>query len=229
MSLDRALAVLGLIIGLPAFFALFFSSHAVEAILTALLAVVLIVAAVAVNHVASRHPFRLTAVDVDLDLSTSPASARLRKDYRLVANFGQLNQLIHRNIAADGQIHSFTWNGSPVAATGVETSMGEYRVTVPLIPAPTRGKEFGGRLEYALDNSFLSQHESMEYVVDLPTKSASLKIQLCRPCTTAEARVAIGGQEKDVPGLVIAPDRKSMGIQVKRPKVGSSIRIYWTW
>jgi len=51
-----------------------------------------------------------------------------------------------------------------------------------------------------------------------------------KPCLGhPHARVVFGGQEHDQPGIELDPTGKVISLDVRRPKVGSQIAIYWTW
>ena len=231
MSLDRALGILGFILGLPGFFALFFSPFQTSAAIASVSSVLLLASAVWTNHLLTRHPFRMRRVDVTLAFDADVRRAVLSKDYRLVANFNQLNQIVHKNNAADGSIVDFKWNGKPVPATHQRKVLGEFELTIPLSPAPARGQEFPGRLEYTLLDSFPSDDESLSYVVDFPTRVVSIQVQLPqkKPCVTAAARLSFGGQERELDGLVISQDKRTLTLEVSRPRIGGQLVIYWTW
>jgi len=232
MTLDRGLGLLGLIVGLPSFLALFFSDHATTALLCVVIAVLAIGAAVWVNKVGTDHPFRMDVVEVHLDLSKGPSQATLTKTYKIVPNFNHLTQMVHRNIAADGDVRDFNWNGRPIPDAQQRRTMGgEYEITVPFTPAPSRGKPFDGKLSYDLIDSFPAHSESLGYVVDFPTKIVTITVTLPtnKACLTAIPRLAFGGQERDLRDLIIAPDRCTLKYSVKKPRVGSQIITYWTW
>lgn len=232
MTLDRALGLLGVIIGLPSFLALFFSDQATAALLCGVIAILMVAAAVWVNKAATDHPFRMDQVVVHLDLSKGPPEATLTKTYKIVPNFNHLTQMVHRNIAADGDVSDFRWNGRPIPNAQQRRTMGgEYEITVPFTPAPSRGKPFDGSLSYKLLNSFPADSESLGYVVDFPTKIVTITVTLpaARKCLTAIPRLAFGGQERDLSALTIGPNRETLSISVKKPRVGSQIITYWTW
>src|SRR5215510_8644906 len=192
MSLDRALGVLGLIIGLPGFFALFFTNQGTVASLAISLAIVLIGAGVLRERAVNQPAFKCKRVD--LNVTVDPKVAVLKKTYRMVPNFNNLHDFIHRNIAADGQIHTFLWNGKPVDQGRISKQLGEYSITTLLVPTPTKGKEFGGELSYTMDDAFPAATESMIYAIDIPTEIVSMTLQLARPCTKAEPRIDASGQ-----------------------------------
>lgn len=229
MSLDRALGVLGLIVGLPGFFALFFTNQGTAASLAIALAIVLIGAGVLVERAVNQPAFRCK--EVKLSVTVDPKVSVLKKTYRMVPNFNNLRDFMHRNIAADGRIHTFLWNGKPVDSNHISKQLGEYSITTPLVPPPSKGKEFGGELSYTMEDAFPDSTESMIYAVDIPTEIVSMTLQLARPCTTAEARIEASGQSRELPGkgLIISEDRKTLTLEAKRPRVGSWVRIYWNW
>lgn len=229
MSLDRALGVLGVVIGLPSLLALFFSDQWIISSLAFALAIALIVAGVLVDRATDQHPFKCKRVD--LRLTVDPKVTVLTKTYRMIPSFNDLRQFTHRNIAADGKVHSFLWNGKPIEQSYISLEMGEYSITIPLIPSPAKGKEFGGELSYTMEDTFPHASESMIYTIDIPTEIVSMTLQLSRPCTTAEARIEASGQSRQIPGrgLVISEDRKTLTLEAKRPRIGSLVRVYWNW
>ena len=232
MTVDRALGILALILGLPGFFALFLSPYHTAAIVCVILAGVILAVSLLVARIVDRPAWEYRSVKVELDLSQGgPAQATLSKTYKIVSNANDQRHLLHRNIGADGRVHSFTWNGVAIPAANISQSMGEYEVTVEFRPPRARGETFDGVLAYRLDDSFPSVLEAIEYAVDLPTGSAHLTVKLpdAKPCRAPKATLAIGGQERPLAGLKASEDGKTLTLEVSRPRLGSTVRIYWNW
>ena len=161
MQLDRWLAIAGLVIGLPSFVVLFGTDFAVAS-MGAALGVVLLGAAFWVHYRASLPPYTFQRVNVHLVINDSGGrQATMTKDYEIRPNFGHLDSLTHRNIAADGSIRNFRWNDRPIEDTDIKTVVGEYVLTIRFPACLPKFKVFRGKLSYDAVDTFLGSSEAM--------------------------------------------------------------------
>jgi hypothetical protein len=232
VTLDRTLAILGVLLGIPGALALFLTSNVTLAVMAGVLAALLLGAAFYIRYLFIAPPYTFPSVKVTLTFVNSEKKAVLRKDYKIRPNFSHLKQLEHRNIASDGTISNICWNNVPVPPTHIKHRLGEYEVRVDLTVAPRLWSTFEGSLSYELDDSFDSINESMVYCIDFPTKSANIEILFPpnKPCKRAEVRKLHGlGEEHigDKPILSASGDKLELGIT--HPSHGANYAIYWEW
>ncbi len=230
MNLDRALGVAGVLLGLPGFAALFLTPYDTAAAITLALAAVTIAAALLIRSIANRPPYSMDKVEARLDL-TNPDRATHEKVSHVRANVAGLTTLQHKNIASDGTIEDFRWDGDPVPAADIVPDTSAFKVIVRLPLATTRGQQFTGRLSYVLVKSFPARNEFYSFSVDFPTKLLLMSITFPdnRPSLSQKARVSFGGQEREINGVDVQEGGKRVFLKVKHPKVGSTISIHWSW
>lgn len=231
MQLDRWLAIIGLVIGLPSFFLLFGYGVAL-ALMGVVLCVGLFGAAGWVRYRISLPPYsyELIVTHVKIEDSTG-RSAKMSKKYKGHPNYGHLDFVTHRNIAADGDITDFRWNNNPIDKNCIECHLGEYIVTVRFGACLAAFKTFTGELSYKLHDSFPADTESLIWVADFPTTIAILKVSLPddRPCTSVSGHISIGGTQKPLTSINTSNENRHIELKIKRPKVGAEYEIVWNW
>jgi hypothetical protein len=231
MSLDRALAIAGLIIGIPGVLVLFLTANQTLAIVAGLLAVLLLLGAFYGRQILNASPYTFPEARVSLAFPGDHNLGVLTKEYRIVPNFGHLRQIEHKNIAADGRIDNIRWNDVPVPPNCIVNRLGEYEVRIDLPFAPRRWTEFRGKLSYDCIGSFPGNPESMLYCVDFPTRRACIIIEFPkgRPCQSATARMIRGAGEVPIKDPTRSPDGLRLELNLDRPIHGAQYVIYWMW
>jgi hypothetical protein len=232
MTLDRWLGVIGLVIGLPGFAALFLGPDQATAISFSLVGVVLIAAAATVNYFGNLPPFSVKSAEVLLDFQDDTGKlAKLSKSYRIRPNYSYLQTLVHKNIGADGVIRNICWDDQPVPPQHITERMKEYIVTIQF-PFPLRKwREVLGKLSYELVDSFENNPDGLTYCVDFPTKLANIRVSFPskRPCIKAHAFLGQGAGEKPISEPSVTDNGRRLELVLNNPDIGSRYNIYWDW
>jgi hypothetical protein len=231
MTLDRGLAIAGVILGLPGVLVLVLSSSQTLAIINGILAVLLLGAAYFIKYILDAAPFNVKDVTVILSFPQDHKKAILRKHYKMYANFNHLKQIEHKNIAADGKIENICWNKTPVPADHIKNVLGEYEVYIDLPFDLPRWKEFSGTLSYECIDSFNADTEAFMYCVDFPTRLATIIIAFpkSRPCRSTEATKVQGAGAMPIAAPRLSPDGRRLVLKLKYPTIGAQYIIYWNW
>lgn len=232
MSLDRILAVAGVILSLPGFLLLFLNRNETVGAAFVLLGLVVLLAALIYHYWTEIQPYTVIEMEGQLVIKTRDgASATLTKQYRIRPNYSHLNTLTHRSIASDGRVENIRWDDQPVPPANISRVLGEYHVTVNFRPPKQRFKAFDGKLSYDLLDSFPASREVLGYVADFPTKQARISVELPadRPCHNAEVYVSRGAGEKLMKPPTRSANRCSIAVTLKRPATAARYNIYWDW
>jgi hypothetical protein len=185
-----------------------------------------------VRYFTGLPPFTITTADVKLDFVGNDVKvAVLSKSYRIRPNYGHLNTMTHKNIAADGSVRNLCWDDKPIPAVDIKELLGEYVVTIRFPYALRKWREIAGKLSYEVCDSFNGNPEALIYVVDFPTKTVCIEVNfpLNRLCLDAEAFKLEGTAQHPIRNPMISADRRNLKLLLKRPRVGSEFMIYWRW
>ena len=231
LTLDRGLALAGLLIGLPGVLSLFLSANENLAIFAGILGVILLGTAYVVRLVLNAAPYGIKKATVTLSFPNGVQTAVMCKQYKIVPNFRHLTQMEHKNIAADGTIRNICWDDKPVPSGRIQQRLGEWEIKIDLPFQPRRWQEFQGKLSYECIDSFNGNPEALMYCVDFPTKQASIIVEFPngRPCLSAEARKIQGSGENPIQNPIISADRQKLQLDLRRPTYGAQYIVYWTW
>ena len=231
MHLDRWLGIISLVIGFPSFLLLFGYDIALAS-MGAMLCVGLLGASVWVRYRISLPPYTYKRIVTHVEIEDSTGrKAKVSKKYEGRPNYGHLDFVTHRNIAADGDITDFRWNDNPIDKKHIEFHLGEYVVTVKFGACLKAFKSFVGELTYQLHNSFPADTEGWIWVADFPTRIAMLKVSLPddRLCKSVSGHISIGGTQKPLTAIKTSDCKRHIELEIKRPKVGAEYAIIWNW
>jgi hypothetical protein len=232
MTLDRVLAVLGTVLALPGFFLAFFTTQQTVAAICVLLAAVIGLAAALVHYYAHLPPFHVRLLESVVQISDAGGKhADVKRTYTARSNYRQQTIMVHKNIAADGDVINITWDGKPIPTQHIEPRMKEWEVTIHFDFPLRQWADFVGTLGYEVTDSFLGNPEGVIYSVEHITRRAVLRVHLPndRPCLTAKAYIRTGSGEDPIDGLQVLEGNKKLELELRRPRRGSQYAIYWTW
>jgi hypothetical protein len=231
MPIDRIFAIIGIIIGVPGVMILFATANETLAAFAGTLAALLLGAAFYIRYLFNAPPYSVPEALVTLEFKGDEKRATLTKKYKICPNFAHLSQLEHRNIASDGDISNFLWNGLPISPNAISKHLGEYVIRVDLPVNPGRWRIFEGELSYELTDSFNGNPEGMEYCIDFPTKKAVLTILFPKNkrCLSAEARKMQGAGAIPISRPVVSNDGSRAELVLRRPTLGAKYAIHWNW
>lgn len=231
MPIDRVLAIVGIIIGLPGVLILFVTANETLAVFAGILAALLLGAAFYIRYIFNAPPYTFREVNATLEFPSDEQMAVLRKAYKIRPNYAQLHQIELKNIAADGRISNFLWNDKPIPSHAITTRMGQFVVRIDLPFNPGRWRTFEGKFSYEIRNSFNENPEWMEYTVDFPTKIATLTILFpkTKPCLSTEAHKKRGAGSIPIQMPTRYQDGMKLELTLKRPSYGGTYYIYWHW
>lgn len=231
MTTDRAIGLLGIVIGIPAFLALFFeSAHRREAILSIVIIGLLIAYRVITVRQAGLPP--LTVLEIAKQYVIEDAAgtlARFEAKRRMRANFSGVSEFWMRNIIQDGTIGDFQING--MAPAQVDTVCGTTHIC-DRFPRPLqKGEEITSTCTYTLRNSFTDpRHEGVIHSNTTKTKLVTLSVILPKPCINAEVIRTVGGQQPTPIGKPeITNNQRHLEVKIKKPQIGASYHLEWDW
>ena len=150
---------------------------------------------------------------------------------RIRPNHSYLRQMEHKNIAADGNITNICWNNTPINQANISRKLGKYVVRVDFPVAPKLWATFDGALSYELEDCFGSSNEGIVYCVDFPTKSAKIIVMFPpnRRCKKAQARKLHGAGELVLDDPTISPSGDKLELTIRHPTLGANYSVYWEW
>jgi hypothetical protein len=228
LNADRFLAIAGVLFGAPGFLLLFGAHVAVAAPFLAIGTLLFVF-----NWYRRLPPFTYEEVECTLAFGDDAKGACLTKRYLIRPNQHHLAQIVHKNIAAEGQILNLRWKdgGSfhKIPASWRKTNFGDTIVTIPIDPPKPAFAKFDGILEYDLVDSFPSDTESWEHVVDRPTKAMTLTLKLPakRGQKSVTAKVSLGADPRPVTLTRITATE--VVLEEPRPRLGATYTITWEW
>lgn len=227
MSREEILAWVGIIIGVPGFFLLFFSGQVVIGLLLLVIVIILIWLHVVFN----RPEFSLLEVEKKLEFHDPQACrATLVRVQTAIANHTGLREFWVGNVTADGKIENILIDNKEPHYKKQESGsllLGK-RFNQPL----KRGQRFTMRLSYDLVNSFNASSESLIHIVSYKTNRLRLVVQFHpdKPCRSARAFLRYGSQiQKYLPIFNISEDKCLIELEVKKPKLGAEYVLEWDW
>jgi len=224
MTTDRVLTIISIVIGLPAFLALFIANeHRLAAILTAIIVVLLILIRWWVKREEDRPQF--TSLELRKVLKISSSDGRLatfERIERMKANFKGINEWWSRNMFQDGTVSDLTIDGTQPDL--IQKGRGGLSVCKRFNRTLEKGEEVTITLRWTLHDAFLASHESMIHTNRVNAKEIFMTIELPRPCTRAEMRRTYGGDH----GKLMTPPTLSMNNQkidatIRKPRMGASL------
>lgn len=231
-NLDRWIGIVGVILGLPGFLLFFVKGQHALALLSLLILVVALVAAYLINRAGKLPPYRMKSVRVDLHLlDTLGENATLQKTYEAVPSYAHLQEMTHRNIAADGAVVNLQWDGNPIPEQWITQVLGEYHITVRFPGPLVKGKQLTCCLSYDVLRSFLQSQEALIYVCDFPAKEVNILIHFPqdRMCTEASCFRVQGAGKIPLTDPVLDRASRTISLKLKKPEVGAEIEIWWRW
>ena len=230
MTTDRLIGILGLLLGLPAFFELLFSSeHRVEGALVAV-PVVLVLCGYwwyrrqesqpQFSSLELRKTFRITALD--------GSTATYERFERLRANRKGIQEWWSRGMTQDGSIRNIRIDLRVPDMT--EINAGATDVGKRFDRALEKGEELVVSLTYDLEDAFLRENESVIHDNASDVDELVIIIELPRPCIKAEVQQTYSGDHGKLlanPALTLNNHR--IEAKIKKPRLGASYHVDWTW
>jgi hypothetical protein len=232
MTIDRWIAVLGLLIALPGFFELFLTGRQTVGAIAVLLGFAVVGFAWIIQYILSLPSFSAKSTEVKLELDKTGNVARITKSHDLRPNT-EAQRLVIRHNGGRGGSKDFRWKGESGSIEKVEEIkvFADTVVTVLFAPPLSRWKFFKGELSYRLMDSFSDKREFFAHVVEFPAKTLTVKVVFPqdRPCLDASAARRLGAKEERLDDLKRLHGGELVELTLKRPPVGSEYWIRWNW
>lgn len=230
MTLDRAIGILSLIIGIPGFLFYFFSEHQTVGILCVFIAILIFCFALYLRFIA-RYPIILKNVEKTLDfLDPNAENAKQIQDIVIKAN-ANITEYSIGNIASDGQITQILINNQPPDLE--ENKYATQKTIVKRFSNPKRfGEVFNLRIEYHYKDSFPSNREGLVHVVDRPTEKLTIIINYnpAKIPSSVSATLNYGGViYENLKGLKILNNGRQAIFETQNLKLGAQYQIEWIW
>jgi hypothetical protein len=229
---DYVLGILGILVAIPSLLAPWFSGSPALALAGAIAALACVGAAIVAQRFLNLPAISIDSQTTSITFDTDRALARMVKRYEFRVHRKGLDHWVHRNLSSEGQITDFRWNGTLVPAGDIVKRSGSIQVTVRNPYVWPLGKKIQGELSYVLRDSFPGAVEYLQYVSDMPTKVALLRVQfpLNQHCTDAYVQERRNGVVETVAnGLERDSQGRWLELEVRKPKGGHEYTVYWHW
>ena len=229
---EYVLGILGILVAIPSLLAPWFSGPPALALAGAVAALACVGAAIVIQRFLNLPAISIDAQTTSITFGTDRTVARMVKRYEFRVHRKGLDHWVHRNISSEGQITDFRWNGTPVPAGDVRKRSGSIQVIVRNPYVWPLGKKIQGELSYVLRDSFPGTVEYLQYVSDMPTKVALLRVQFPpnQHCTDAYVQERRNGVVETVDnGLKRDAQGQWLELEVRKPKGGHEYTVYWHW
>jgi hypothetical protein len=229
---DYVLGILGILLAIPSLLAPWFSGPPALALSGAIAAIAFLGAALFVERFLNLPAISIDSQTTSITFDSDRTVAKMVKRYEFRVHRKGLDHWVHRNISSEGQIADFRWNGTPVPAGDVLRRSGSIQVTVRNPYVWPLGKKIHGELSYVLTDSFSGAVEYLQYVSDMPTKIALLRVQFPpnQHCTDAYVQERRNGVVETLgSGVKRGADGHWLELEVRRPKGGHEYTVYWHW
>ena len=231
MTVDRVLAIVGIIIGVPAFLALFIqSAHKREAILSLIIIALVVGFRMLLTYKRRRPQFSIRSVKKHFVIhDAAGATASFEGTRKMRANFKGATEFWYRNIVQDGSIANIKIDGKNPDVT--ETVCGTTHICKRFARPLEEGEEFETSFSYDLANSFTNpKREGVIHNNGFRTDEVELTVDLPRPCTRAEFRRTFVGDEGELlPSPTLSNGNLRITAKVKKPLIGASYHVEWDW
>jgi hypothetical protein len=224
---DRTEVWIGILIGLPSFFALFLTGKQ-EVALLVLIATVILVYGTMILH---RPEFTITELEKILVIKNKQGTqAILTRSQRAICNHKGLTEFWCGGIGSSGTIRELRIDKAKPHS--IEENCKEYRICKRFHPPLVRGQRFETVVSYLLDDSFPADTESLQHSTDYLTKKLTMRVRLpaSRRCRSSKAYICINGHPLNaLPMPRISDDNREIVLEVVRPKKGHEYILEWVW
>jgi hypothetical protein len=231
MTLDRAIGLVGIILGVPAVVALYFDKpHTREAILTLVMVFIVVAFRTVQTYQDKLPPFTVLEVRKEFKIfDVGGTSARFESTRRLRTNMRGIKEFWQRSLTQDGTISNLLFDGNPPDL--VESNAGMMSACVRFGRELTKGEEILIRFSYDLANAFPNpKKEGVFHLESFKTKYLFLSVDLPKPCTRAEFVKTYGGEQQELlDPPTISPDHKRIQVEVKKTVLGATYHLDWYW
>jgi hypothetical protein len=229
LNLDRLLAAIGILIGLPSFLLLFFSGNFVIGIF-----VFIILCGIAwfYYHENFLGPFNAVMSKKCLELLDKEGrKAKITLDGWVKPNHKGLHEFVLANIRSDGRIENFNSNfGTPL----VKKEAGGYIVHIRFPNELKKGRLINVILTYDIIDGYLSNNESTSGVVEHLTKEMEFEALFPknRPFLDTSVYKISGSDRKELHKPSCSEDHLRISWKMKRffgLERGAFFKLEWTW
>jgi hypothetical protein len=230
MTTDRALAIAGVLIGIPGFCLLFMSDKWVHGVLLLLVAVALGLWWMYANWRNKQPIFTIIDLKKKLIIHADDGSkATLTRIQKARVNHKGIAEWWCRNLSADGTLTNFLIDGKP--PDEILKVSGTTQVCRRFAYPKDRGDIWESVLTYDLENSFMRPREENVHYTGFKIATMSIEIDLPRACKSAELRFTFGGQQPELLNIkpTISPDRRNISVKIKRPRLGGQYHLCFEW
>ena len=233
MTRTELLALIGIIVGIPSFLALWLTGSETIGILV----FIIVCGLVYYYYDAKRPDFTQLSVHKKLEIFDHAGKrATVTNCKTLKANHSGLSEFVCRRISADGTLANFSYNFGPPRAEEANPIEPEMKagVCIVRIPFPHRLRKWEKRevtLTYDLIDSFTRKTESGTLVVGYPTRKAKFEIQLPRnrPCQEARVFYRSGAHEYKMDSPDVSNRNRTIIWEGKNLPGGADYEVEWDW
>lgn len=224
------------VVGVPSALGYLFSDSVVIAILTGILALVVVVGYFYVRRLLNRPPFAVTDVDIDLafhDPSGEHVTAITTQ--RIRSNQRELPQIRILNISSDGSIENIRVDDKPIDENPdirQEVEAGIIYVVKQFRPPLMRGQKGSAKVTIDAVDAFNMNPAGFNHQVAPETDRVRIKIHFNsgKVCHSARAFLRFGGViQKELPVPEVSDHGTELVHEVSKPQPGLQYRVEWRW
>ena len=227
MKLADILALVGVIIGLPAFLALFLSGKWIEAVLV----MVLLAFLLGMLWYFGLPEFTVIRLEKILTIhDRSGRHATLVRRARMRPNQKGLGEWWCRNIGGDGEIRNVLIDSQRPSEQdnrgGLISVCKRYQHPLP------RWKVFETTVSCEMAHSYTQTQESLIHTVAYMTRELAVTVEFPaeRPVRSAQGVITFSGeQRKRVGDVNISEGGRRAELRVQKPKIGAQYHLEWEW
>jgi hypothetical protein len=229
---DYVLGLVGIALAIPSLIALWSSGSGALVLGGGISAIALLAAAWFVEANLDLPAISVESQATTVSFENDRSIAKLVRKYEFRVRRKGLDHWVHRNISAEGQISDFCWNGATIPMPDIVRRSNHIQVTVRSPYAWPMGKQLQGELSYRLQDSFNEAVEYLQYISDIPTKLAMLRVEFPpnQNCTSVYVqRRANGVVDTFEDGVQRDPRGRWLEVKLRKPKGGHEYTVYWHW
>jgi len=229
MTTDRVLAIIGIVIGIPAFLTLFLNAQWTQGTLVLMFVLAVIGYQAYIFHRDRQPMFTILTILKEVTIHDVEGKTAICKRFQeMRTNRKGVTEFWFRNLAQDGSISNILIDGRLPDEQIV--SAGTTQVCRKFNRELEKGEKLPMDLTYTLTDSFTARKESIVHVAALKANKVTLVAILPKPCISTELYVTYSGQQSK---LLIAPaistDRRRLESTIKKPRLGTHYHLEWTW
>jgi hypothetical protein len=221
------LTIVSILLGIPTFVGLFVSAAYIQGALV--LALILVLVYLGFIFKAPAVKIKKTAKHLIIN-NKQGTNAQISGRHDICVNHNGVSEFWINGIGATGTVEDIRLDR--MRPSLVEPTLGTVRVCKRFPTELRRGETLSVEFSWSVKDSFPADTESLIHSVDYKTRALLMTVKLpaARKCITARAYTAINHHpQKILEQPQVSLDRRTITLDVSRPKQGLQYVIEWDW